>query len=71
MRTLATSSGTKLPCEPESERARSLIASADEFRIVTKDIERRAVFISLSALKCPVVNCLVDSILLEFDFILE
>ena len=37
----------------------------------TRDVERRTVFISFSALKCPVVNCFVDSILLEVEFILE
>ena len=71
MSAFATSSVTKLACEPESERARSLIAIPDEFRIFTRDVDRRTVFISLSALKCPVVNGFVDSILLEVEFILE
>ena len=43
---------TKLAGETESKRARSLIASLDEVRIVTRDVERRTVFTSLSAPKC-------------------
>ena len=61
----------KLACEPDSQGARSLIASPDQFRIVTRDVERTTVFVSLSAIKCPVVKCFEDSILLEVEFILE
>ena len=59
----------KLACEPDSKRAHSFNGSPNEFQIVTRDKAGKTVFISLSALKCQVVNCLVDSILLEFEFI--
>ena len=49
----------------KSKIAHSLITSPNEFRIVTRDVGKRTVFITLSALKCPVVDCLVDSFLLK------
>ena len=60
MSAFATSSVMKLARETESKRARSLIVPLDEVHNVTRDVERRPVFISISALKFPLVNCFVD-----------